>query len=226
MMQTMAQGMRGQLSERALATVLLFVALAWTPEGARALGEDLLSSPAIDTSIYKEGSIRTTQIEFGSWTALCQEIVQLRRRMCNLSSRVRDQNGHDVGNVLFATDDTGKPTIMVSLKPPIAVSEPIEVVANFKIIENKNNAHTKTKLVELAYRRAILPILCDVACKYMFPAEPKLIFSLNEGGEILIVAPLVSVAAETALSTSIKIQVARLSIQGRGFAQALEASIR
>jgi hypothetical protein len=178
---------------------------------------DPLSSPAIDASIYKEGYVRQFEKQFESWTARCEEIVQLRHRVCNLLAGAYDDHGERRGTILLATDEAGRPTFMIAIKLPVRVSIPIEVETAFR-------TKAKKKFVQMDYRDAFSAILCDTTCKYMFTADQRLVFSLNEGNVVKIVFHGVGRRDGLVLAHG-ESDAVELAVHGEGFAQALQACL-
>jgi hypothetical protein len=183
-----------------------------------AAAQDLFSSPAIDASIYRDGAIQNIRKEFGAWTAVCSEVKNARQRVCNLVTQVVNGEGAEFGKLVLATDDQGKPAMMLALKPPVVVSAPVRLQTEFTAKESK-------KSVKIAYQSEYGPLICERLCKYVFYAEPKLIFSLNEGNDVAVaflsVAPS-DIAPSRPLPKGMPV---RLLIHGKGFAAALQASV-
>ena len=179
---------------------------------------DALSSPAIDASIYKAGFVHQFEKRFEAWTTRCEEIAQLRRRVCNLLAGAYDDNGERRGSILLATDEAGTPTVMIAINLPVRVSIPIKVETAFK-------TKSKKKFVQMGYRDEFPAILCDTTCKYMFPADQRLVFSLNEGNVVKIVFHGVERRDGSAARRHGESDAVELAVHGKGFAQALQASL-
>lgn len=179
---------------------------------------DALSSPAIDASLYSEGSIRKFQKQFDAWTARCDEIAQLKYRVCNLLAGAYDAKGVRRGTILLATDDAGKPTVLIAINPPVRVSMPIAVETAF-------TTKSRKRLVRVAYKSEFSAILCDAACKYMFPADQRLIFALNEGNVVKIFFHGAEKGVTSPLHPDARDGAIELAVQGTGFARALQASL-
>jgi invasion protein IalB len=183
-----------------------------------ASAQDSFSSPAIDPSIYRDGAIENIRKEFDSWTAICREVKNTRQRVCNLVSQVVNVDGAEFGTLVLATDDQGKPAMMLELKAPIVVSAPVKLQTQFPAKENQ-------KSIKVPYQSEQGPLICARFCKYVFYAEPKLIFSLNEGNDVVI-AFLAASPSDVAPSRPLpKGMPVRLIVHGKGFAAALQASL-
>jgi hypothetical protein len=179
---------------------------------------DALSSPAINASLYSEGAIRKFEKQFDAWTTRCEEIAQLKYRVCNLLAGAYDAKGERRGTILLATDDAGKPTVLISINPPVRVSMPIAVETAF-------TTKSRKRLVRVAYKNEFSAILCDAACKYMFPADQRLIFALNDGNVVKILFHGAERGVKSPLHPEVRDAAIELTVQGRGFARALQASL-
>jgi hypothetical protein len=171
-----------------------------------------LTSPAIDRSIFKEGAVKSFQAKSGEWISRCDEIVQLKKRICNLVAAVRDDLGRDRGVVIVATDQSGKLNILIKLLTPIVVSAPIAVEASFPLKRER-------KGMMMNYRRYESPIVCSETCSFMFSADSRLLYALNQG-EAAKIAALVT-KGEMNWSRIGPLERVELHFSGEGFSQAL-----
>jgi invasion protein IalB len=149
-----------------------------------AQSDTYLTTPAIDKSIFKEDAVKSLQSKSGEWISRCDEIVSLKKRVCNLIAAVRDNKNRDRGVVIIATDRVGKLSVLVKLLAPLAVSEPILIEASFRI-------KIKTKVTIVTYQRYASAIVCSDTCNFMFAAESQLLFALNKGESAKITASFV-----------------------------------
>jgi invasion protein IalB len=195
-----------------------FALLSIAGQAAPASSQDAFSSPAIDTSVYRDGMVQDLTLEFDAWTAVCREIKTTRQRVCNLVTKIIGRDGAEYGSFVLATDDQGKPALLLSLKPPIVVSSPLKVQSEFTAMEDN-------KPIKLAYQSEQTPLICEQLCKYMFFAEPKLMFALNEGSDVSIVFHAVSPSEISESRLLPKGRPIKLAIRGKGFAKALQASL-
>jgi len=173
-----------------------------------------LASPAIDESLFKEGVVENRETKFEAWYAKCQQIVKIQKRVCNLLSSVADKDGQTVGSVLVATDDKGTPAMMISLSTAVLPDKPL-------VIKTKFAAKTGKKSKDVNYKKSVLAVQCETGCKFVFPLDTKVVFSLNAGNDVELTA-LVPPTPDAKKPK--KPVVTSLVISGRGFADALEAS--
>ena len=179
--------------------------------------EDGLSSPAIDPSVFRDGAVQSFEKTFGYWTAKCQEIVPLKRQFCNLLSGIYDVGQKQRGTILLATDDSGRPTLLLSVEVPLNVSIPLQIKARHSV--EQGNGKKKSE-----YGEKVPAMVCDTTCKYMIPAASDLILAFNDAGDADIVVHQVDVSTTRAVGFMRKDNVLNLKVHGQGFAEALGAS--
>lgn len=177
-----------------------------------------IASPAIDESLFKEGAIQMRQFNSGAWYAKCQEIVKVKKLICNLLSSLLNQNGDAGGSILIATTDTGVPAMMIALPREISLGRPIS-------IKSSHLSSVDGRAVKVEYTAAASSVRCEETCKYIFPLDPKLVFNLNAGAPASIFVPTEEVQQMTSNQRkSKKVVLPLYTIPGNGFADALKAS--
>ncbi len=196
------------------------VLVAVSVSSSGAFGEESVATPALDTSIFKDGEIESRAFSDGEWHAKCQQIVKIKKRICNLLSSVLDKDGKIIGSIIIATTDAGIPAMMISIPSEISSKKEISVVG----------AHLSKiagRVVKVEFSQIINAMICNNTCKYMFPLDPKLVFILN-GGESLTVSPSPSPIKGGPLDAKKKLQAVieanNMIIPGRGFAEILAKS--
>lgn len=184
--------------------------------GAVKAEEKPLASPAIDQSLFREGAIEERKEEFQYWHINCQEIVKIKRRVCNITSKIFNDDGKAVGSVLAATDDKGTPTLLIAVNGNTKDS-PITVETNYKSVRTGKKASIAN------FKKKFRPVRCDPVCKFMFPFDNKLVYSLNEGNEIKVRINNDDKNGDFS-SRNKKLLPENLTIRGEGFSSALSAS--
>jgi len=177
-----------------------------------------LASPAIDESLFKDGAVQARESKFDAWYTKCQEIVKIKRRICNLLSTVNDGDGKAQGTVLVATTDNGAPAMMIALTGPILEDRPIIVQASYGVDTQKK------KRVPVTFKNSVKALRCDPSCKFMLSFDPKLVYALNEGKNVTVLAPIPTPDQAATKKRKKKHDVSTLAISGTGFAAALKAS--
>ena len=177
-------GRRSALSTAPIATqssVLATIVTAIATTAGAALAGDLFSSPAFDPELYRPETLRQTNAVFDSWTVRCQELVPLRRRICNLISPiVVDPGGRPVGSVLMSTDDKGKPSMLIQIPPPVAVENPIVLSATISLgSDQKSMAQMKQKNTPSAYKYTrTLPVeICRPVCTLLAKLDSNSLYT-------------------------------------------------
>jgi len=183
-----------------------------------AAAQSAIATPAIDSSLFKDGAVEQKEATYGAWHLKCQQIVKMKRRVCNLLSSVLDKDGKQVGSVLLATDDTGNPAMMIAFGWPVRLDKPLLISAGTATTSSKKKSKG-------SYEKAVGAAQCDGSCKFVFPADSELIVTLNRGETISLKAYRSQPIAGTPwLWPLAKGDAADFRINGQGFAQALNAS--
>lgn len=194
--------------------LLCFVVL--TTSGA-VRAQDSLATPAIDASLFKDGAVQERETQFASWYLRCQEIVKLNHRVCNLLSRVVDKDGQGRGSILLATDDKGQPAILIALDQAIVSDRPIQLESSYSV-------ESKKKPVVVEYKQSVASSNCDKSCKFVFYADPKLVFAMNEGRDISVKVFKAKASGQGKATKENKDDVVALVVRSDGFAGALKAA--
>jgi invasion protein IalB len=191
------------------------LALCLTPARAG----DAFSSPAIDPSLFKPEAIRRIEGEVGAWRYVCDEVIPLKRRICSLNTFLYDENGGAVGAFVVSTDERGRPAALVRLRPPLAISQGLQLRASYEV---KNGAKRRT----VAYADKIAVKLCDdKICTAFLYLRDEAVYALSIMQNIRIDY----VSAQSGLASwrpgfeSMYVKKTAY-VKGDGFSQALERS--
>lgn len=182
-----------------------------------AVAQAPLATPALDDSLFKDGAVQLREFNSGSWYAKCQEIVKISKRICNLLSTLPGNNGEANGSILIATTDTGVPAVLIALPQSISKGRSIE-------IKSSNLGKVDGKAVKVEYSTVAASTRCDDTCKYMFPLDPRLVFTLNAGESASVFVPAEEPPAHGSKKKPKKPEAPLYTIPGNGFADALKAS--
>lgn len=180
--------------------------------------QDTIASPAIDPTIFKDGAVKAKEFQFDAWYARCQEIIKIKKRVCNLLSSLRDSSNIEAGSVIIATTDTGIPALMIA--SPIAVG-PNRTMR----LESSHLSKIGGKVVKVEYKENSKPMVCDPRCKYMLPLDSRLVFTLNSGEDLKVsfVDPK-NEAAQSKKPTSSHVSFENYLVSGSGFSATLSAT--
>lgn len=183
--------------------------------------QEIVATPAIDPSIFKDGEVESRDFKFGEWYAKCQQIIKIKRRICNLLSSVSNADGKSAGSVIIATTDAGIPAMMISIPSEISQKKAISVDAT-------HLGKVDGSVVKVEFFQVVNPMICDNTCKYLFPLDPKLVFILNAGeGVRLSTPPKERVARPTKKKpTPAQGETKIMTIPGRGFSETLAQSTK
>lgn len=183
------------------------------------LAQTVVATPAIDTSIFKDGAVEDKNFKFQDWAANCRQIVKIKKRVCNLLSNAVDYRGNLGGSVVIASTDTGIPAMMITLPHDLAQEKPIAVRAS-------SIGKVDGKVVKVEFETTTRPMICDTSCKYMFPLDSRLVFILNAGETVSIASPAPEGPKGKLRNDRPGQLVKFLTISGRGFAEALTESTK
>ena len=185
---------------------------------SEALAQESVATPALDTSIFKDGEVESKSFGSGEWYAKCQQIVKIRRRICNLLSSVSDNSGKLIGSVIIATTDAGIPAMMISIPSEISLKREISVYGS-------HLSQVDGKVVKVEFAQAVNAMICDSTCKYMFPLDPRVVFILNAGEGLKISSAPMESGAQNKKKKPVTVAVAsNMIINGNGFAEVLAKS--
>jgi invasion protein IalB len=196
--------------------VATIAAVAWSHAAS---AQATVASPAIDTSIFKEGAVEDRDFKFEDWYARCRQIVKIKKRVCNLLSSLTDELGQVGGSVIIASTDAGIPAMLIALPREITQEKPIAVQSN-------TISKVEGKAVKVEFANTVSPMVCDTSCKYLFPLDSRLVFILNAGDGLAITAPAPPEAPKKSSKDKPKSLPKPFTISGRGFAQALSESTK
>ncbi|WP_449410902.1 hypothetical protein [Methylobacterium komagatae] len=199
--------------------IAVVAAFVFTICGDECLAQSAVATPAIDTSIFKDGAVEDKHFRFYDWAASCRQIVKIKKRVCNLLSNVVNYRGNAEGSVIIASTDTGIPAMMIALSHDLTEGKPIAVRAS-------SIGRVDGKVVKVEFETTTRPMICDTSCKYMFPLDSRLIFILNAGDAVSIASPAQDEPKEKPRNDRPKQLIKSFTISGRGFADALSQSTK
>ena len=201
---------------RHLGTALLAL-ISIISSNSEVRAEVQVATPAIDASIFKDGEIEDRNFGFGDWHAKCQQIIKIKRRICNLLSTVAT-DGRKIGSVIIATTDTGIPAMMIAIPEENSSKKAIFVTAT-------HLGSVSGKAVKVEFSQVVNPMLCDSTCKYIFPLDPKLVFILNAGGNVQILPFKEDIVRRNKkIKPPTHSEAKSMTIVGLGFAETLNKS--
>lgn len=187
--------------------------------GNKSFAQSSVATPAIDTSIFKDGAVEDKNFKFKDWAASCRQIVKIKKRVCNLLSNVVSYSGKAEGSVIIASTDTGIPAMMIALPHELTEGKPIAVRAS-------SIGKVDGKVVKVEFETTTQPMICDTSCKYMFPLDSRLIFILNAGETVSLASPVLEEPKENFRKDRPRQLIRYFAISGRGFAEALSESTK
>lgn len=193
------------------------VAAAILMSGGVASAQSPIATPALDESLFKEGAVQAKQFSSGRWHANCQEIVKVKKRICNLLAEMPGNGTVPNGSILIATTDNGVPAMMLAIPPEVSLQRSISLKAS-------NIGKVDGQVVKIEYSTVASVTQCDSSCKYMFPLDPRLIYVLNAGEDAAVFVPAEEAAPRTAKKKVQQEEKPLYTIPGEGFAAALKAS--
>lgn len=196
---------RSTLACASIVMIITMCGVAWS--------QNELASPAIDTTIFKDGAVSLREFGFGKWHAKCQEILKIKKRVCNLLSNIYESDDIVVGSVLIATLDNGLPAVVLAFAPSKSKGEDISIDAS-------DILRVDGKLVKVSYANVLKNTICDAGCKYMFPLDPRLVFLLNSGKSARVERLMGSVEHSDS-KRGHKVSKEKFYIDGNGFAKTL-----
>lgn len=201
--------------QRQLVFCAAFYVLFAMPEH-RANAQETVATPAIDASIFKDGAVEAREFKFDDWYAKCQQIVKIRKRVCNLLTAVSDGTGRVSGSVLIATTDAGIPAMLISLPRELSQEQSIS-------IESSHIGKVDGKSVKVEFNNTVKPMMCDTSCKHMFPLDPRLVFILNAGESVKVTSLGYILSNNPKSKKRINTKENTYTVSGRGFAETLSA---
>jgi hypothetical protein len=184
-------------------------------DGVRA--ETPIATPAIDESLFKDGAVQAKQYNSGHWYANCQEIMKIKKRICNLLGELTSDGTVANGSALIATTDNGMAAVMISIPAEVSRERPISIKAS-------SVGPVDGKVVKVEYSNNVSLTECTSTCKYMFPLDQRLVFILNAGEAAAVFVPAVDNFKKKTLKGVKKEEHPLYTISGEGSADALKAS--
>lgn len=86
--------------------------------------------PRISVPDGEPGAIRRSLMQFHGWTLICDEIVERKQVVCNVTQAVVNSDGHEVFSWSLAATDTGRPFML--LRIPVNANRNVPVELGFK----------------------------------------------------------------------------------------------
>jgi invasion protein IalB len=180
-----------------------------------------ITTPAIDVSMFREGEVQRVNATFGAWSTVCDEIKRLNQRFCSLKAVMRDMNGQNIAHVTVSTSDNGKPAAIVR----VGAGTHIGTGAHIRIEPVSMKGAKKSTSID----HPISFVTCDKAgCNAIWSLTHAEISALNKGAKIYIriaqvrpFGPLVPV-----MSSPERLTMLEASVEGNGFAQAVNSTLK
>lgn len=195
-----------------LAAVLL---AAVGPAGQTATAADVLASAPIDPTMFRDGEVRRSADPYGAWTLVCDAIPRLGHRFCSLSGAPTPVGAAPDGAATLAltvsTGDDGRPAALLHL--PLGLSLPFGV--RIKPLAPSGGE---------SERRVAIALCSATGCEAVWSLSPGDLAALRAGPGLRITVrgwrfgfPRRHDGAPAPVAAT---------IDGRGFADAVAASLR
>lgn len=158
-----------------LHAILSGLVLSLAGKAGFAFAEDIPNSyslhpPAISVPDGKPGETRRSLMQFYNWTLICDEILERKHMVCNVTQSVRDRNGRVVFSWSLAASDDGRPFMLLRALPDADKSAPVMLAMK-----------TGGEPVKIAF------IGCDQnICLARTPVGPVLAKAIDEGSVMKI----------------------------------------
>jgi len=202
--------------ERACAALGLASLVFFSGPHAYAQMGTAITSPAFDTSIYKDGAVAQSRRAFGNWNLVCADVNGLSRRFCNITTKAQDKTGRVFVAMLISTTDEGKPAALLSVPLFVSLKDGVEIGLNGK----------SGKLVKASKATKLQILTCQpTACSTVWPLEQTDIVKLAQSGSLRIRIHLYAPdSVEQLASMGLQPKALDVVFDGSGFAEALKAS--
>ncbi len=155
-----------------------------------AFADDPFGTAAFDPNLYRPDALRRSSQVFGSWTVNCQEVVPLKHKFCNLISPLFLGDHKKVGYVLMSTDQSGRPSMLIRIVPPLAVDRPVVISTSVALphdVHPKGKTRGSSGQAPKFYRylkRLSVELCGQDLCTVFTKIDSEVIFALNLGKDV------------------------------------------
>ncbi len=210
----------------AIGRIVLFLSCVFSPM-LQAHAQQSLSSPAIDTSLFREGEVKRVQGQYGHWGVVCDVIPKLNHRFCSLTTQALAKDGRKMADVIFSTGDDGRPATLIHV--PYGVFATPGITIELEVPHPTAPARKGQKAAPATSVKATanLPIWrCGAgSCDTVWNLPPEVINKLRSGGNIGIHYQLAAFPnGRVSIGTTPQHVTVDGDIFGDGFNDALMAS--
>ena len=186
----------------------------------------VLSSPMVDTTMYRDGEVKRLSGIFGDWRVVCDEISRLKQRFCSLKTGIVSSDARIVGVIDMSTGDNGRPVALIHLPLGVLVPSGVEVSLADAATSSKKGNRGERRAFQ-SHRLAITA--CDPSqCLAVWTLDGAELAALQGIGKLRLRYKTVSSVTAMPLSlvplysqTSVE-----ASISSAGFALAVKASLQ
>ncbi len=186
----------------------------------------MLSSPMVDTTMYREGEVKRLSGVFGDWHVVCDEITRLRQRFCSLKTGLVSTEFGTVGAVDMSTGDDGRPVALLHLPLGVVVPSGVEVLMTSKAAPSNKARRGETR--PLQPRRVAIAVCDSTQCLAIWNLNAAEMAALQGTDKLHLRYRLIrsfTAAPVSLVPTSGQTQV-EATISPVGFASAIKATLQ
>ena len=178
--------------------------------------QSLLTSPAIDTQMFRPGEVARSERDYGRWRIVCDEVLRLRQKFCSLSSSAYDSQGLAQAAILVSTADDGSPAAIITLPLGMALRKPVMLGAG------------KAKSSQASAGRLVTPAFCaEDGCKIIWRLSAQDIAGLRNGADLrLSFVAAAHQPGDDPFARHRQAALLNLTIHAAGFNDAVADSVR
>jgi invasion protein IalB len=189
----------------------LVVAMLLSASAAHA---DPFMSPALEADTFKDSAVRSYSATVGAWSYACQEITTLKKRVCNLATHLKGEDGAPAGVALVATDDRNATAMLLRLPLPVVVGQPVLVRTQFMPAKGAKKLVTYTMTARVG--------MCSEAeCRVFVTLDNPVVYAMNNAIDV-------TVQYERPVGDAFAFEMQQfavsLTIPGEGFSGALKGA--
>jgi invasion protein IalB len=179
------------IREISAAIVKVMVCLLIAGNQAAAAGYRVKPSDVLVPQGVALGKYRRTIHPFENWTLICDENLQTRRKVCNISQTLTDESGTQVFSWSLAANVDGKPFMI--LRAPAAIGSGSKILLKLTGMNRDVKVEVKAcdALVCIGYQ-PVGPILRQEIVK---ETTAQVSYSMSAGQNVRIDAPFKGLAA-------------------------------
>ena len=212
-------------------TVILILFIGIVTAVAQTRSSSLTSVP-IDPELFRDGAIKRFIGTRDAWSYVCDEVAKMKKRFCSLRTKLVGADGKVVAALTISTGEDGRPAALLRMGAASFNETGIDVSANAAQpagpgkTADKNKAGIKEKPPAIT---RLYPAACEAEiCQMIWTLPQDHIAALNAGAGLRLrfTAPAAGVSQLASALSANKSKLVDVVIQGRGFAAALEASLK